>query len=40
LPVAATAVDTPVEIEYFGRRYAASVASEPRFDPRNRRLRG
>jgi glycine cleavage system aminomethyltransferase T len=40
LPLDAAAVDTPVAIEYFGRRHAATVAGEPRFDPRNRRLRG
>ena len=39
LPVAYTEVGTGVEIEYLGRRYAATVASEPLWDPQNSRLR-
>ncbi|HSU69976.1 MAG TPA: FAD-dependent oxidoreductase [Micrococcaceae bacterium] len=37
---AATAVGDPVEIEYFGRRIAATVAAEPLVDPGMERLRG
>ncbi|MFD9964522.1 FAD-dependent oxidoreductase [Amycolatopsis sp. NPDC058986] len=32
-------VGTPVEIEYFGRRIAATVAAEPLFDPGMERIR-
>ena len=39
LPAAYTAAGTRVEIEYFGRRHRATVATEPRFDPGGRRLR-
>jgi glycine cleavage system aminomethyltransferase T/glycine/D-amino acid oxidase-like deaminating enzyme len=31
---------TPVEIEYFGERHAATVASEPLWDPKGERLKG
>lgn len=30
----------PVEIEYFGKRVAATVSAEPLFDPGMERLRG
>jgi glycine cleavage system aminomethyltransferase T/glycine/D-amino acid oxidase-like deaminating enzyme len=39
LPAAAT-VGTPAEIEYFGRRIAATVAAEPLVDPGMTRIRG
>jgi glycine cleavage system aminomethyltransferase T len=38
LPAAAD-VGTSVEIEYFGRRVAATVAAEPLFDPAMERIR-
>ena len=31
---------TKVEVMYFGERYGAKVASEPRYDPSNAKLRG
>ena len=31
--------ETVVEVEYFGQRYAAEVADEPRWDPQGARLR-
>ena len=40
LPLAYAAAGTPVEIEYFGQRYPATVAREPLFDPDGSRLRG
>jgi glycine cleavage system aminomethyltransferase T len=36
---ASAGVGTPVEIEYFGRRIAATVAAEPLFDPGMTRIR-
>jgi dimethylglycine oxidase len=30
---------TPVEVEYFGDRLAATVATEPLWDPKGERLR-
>ncbi len=39
LPAAAGA-GTRVEIGYFGRRIAATVAAEPLFDPEMTRIRG
>jgi len=39
LPVEHTEEGTPLDIEYFGERLAARVASEPRWDPEGRRLR-
>jgi glycine cleavage system aminomethyltransferase T len=30
---------TPVEVEYFGERYPATVAAEPLFDPEMSRIR-
>lgn len=39
LPAAATAVGTAVEIESFGERLPATVASDPLFDPGMTRLR-
>jgi glycine cleavage system aminomethyltransferase T len=39
LPASAT-VGTSVEIEYFGRRIAATVAAEPLVDPEMTRIRG
>jgi dimethylglycine oxidase len=32
-------VGNPLEIEYFGRRYPATVAEEPLFDPAMKRMR-
>jgi glycine cleavage system aminomethyltransferase T/glycine/D-amino acid oxidase-like deaminating enzyme len=39
LPAALAVEDTPVEVEYFGRRYPARVVAEPRWDPKGERLR-
>jgi len=39
LPVDIAHEGTPVEIEYFGNRYAATVAADPLFDPKGERLR-
>ncbi len=39
LPAAAAAVGSGVEIEYFGRRVAATVAAEPLVDPEMARIR-
>ena len=39
LPVSYSRVGTGVEIEYLGRRYPATVASEPLYDRENARLR-
>jgi glycine cleavage system aminomethyltransferase T len=39
LPATHFQVGTRVEIEYLGRRYRASVAAEPLYDPENLRLR-
>jgi glycine cleavage system aminomethyltransferase T/glycine/D-amino acid oxidase-like deaminating enzyme len=40
LPVAHATPGTGVEVEYFGRRYPATVAAEPLYDPQNAKLRG
>jgi dimethylglycine oxidase len=39
LPPELAELDTPLEIEYFGERLAATVAREPLFDPEMTRLR-
>jgi glycine cleavage system aminomethyltransferase T len=39
LPASHVQVGTRVEIEYLGRRYPATVAAEPLYDPDNLRLR-
>jgi dimethylglycine oxidase len=39
LPVDLATVGTPVEVEYFGERLAATVAAEPLWDPAGERLR-
>lgn len=39
LPAESAEVGTPVEVEYFGRRYPARVAPEPLYDPGMRRLK-
>ncbi len=39
LPVDLATVGTPVEVEYFGDRFAATVAAEPVWDPAGERLR-
>ena len=39
LPIACAEDGTRVEVEYFGRRYAATVAREPLYDPDGARLR-
>jgi glycine cleavage system aminomethyltransferase T len=40
LPAELAAEGTPVEVQYFGERYAATVAAEPLFDPKGERLKG
>ncbi len=40
LPLALAAEGTPVEVEYFGERHAATVTNEPLFDPKGERLKG
>lgn len=40
LPAAYAEPGTGVEVEYFGRRYPATVAQEPLYDPKNSKLRG
>jgi dimethylglycine oxidase len=40
LPAELAAEGTKVEVEYFDRRYQATVASEPLFDPKGERLKG
>jgi dimethylglycine oxidase len=40
LPGELAAEGTEVEVEYFDRRYAATVASEPLVDPKGERLKG
>lgn len=37
LPTELTAEGTPVEVEYFDTRYAATVASDPQWDPKGER---
>jgi len=39
LPIACAEEGTRVEVEYFGRRYAATVAREPLYDPEGAKLR-
>ena len=39
LPVDLATEGTPVEVEYFGDRLAATVAAEPLWDPKGERLR-
>lgn len=39
LPIASGRRGTPVEIQYFGRRYPATVSDEPLYDPKGLRLR-
>jgi glycine cleavage system T protein len=39
LPVDHTVEGTSVEVEYFGRRYRATVAREPLYDPKNLKLK-
>jgi glycine cleavage system aminomethyltransferase T len=39
LPVDLAVEGTPVEVEYFGDRLAATVAAEPLWDPKGERLR-
>lgn len=39
LPVSAAAIGTRVQIEYFGRCYAATVSAEPAFDPEMTKIR-
>jgi glycine cleavage system aminomethyltransferase T len=40
LPSAIVQEGTPVEVEYFGQRLAATVAADPLFDPKGERLKG
>ena len=40
LPVDLAVEGTPVEVEYFGERLAATVAADPLFDPKGQRLKG
>ncbi len=39
LPVELAVEGTRVEVEYFDRRFEATVAAEPLFDPKGERLR-
>ena len=39
LPVSYSEIGTGLEIEYLGRRYPATVASEPLYDPDNLKMR-
>jgi len=39
LPVDLAAEGTPVEVEYFGERHAATVAADPLVDPKGERLK-
>jgi glycine cleavage system aminomethyltransferase T len=39
LPIECAAEGTPVEVEYFGRRYRARVAKEPLYDPTHSKLK-
>jgi glycine cleavage system aminomethyltransferase T len=39
LPSAIAQEGTPVEVEYFGERIAATVAADPLFDPKGARLK-
>lgn len=40
LPLAYAVEGTGVEVEYFGRRYRATVSAEPLYDPKGLRLKG
>ncbi|MFM7717994.1 MAG: glycine cleavage T C-terminal barrel domain-containing protein, partial [Actinomycetota bacterium] len=40
LPADLAVAGTPVEVEYFGGRHAATVADDPLWDPKGERLRG
>jgi dimethylglycine oxidase len=40
VPVELAAPGTSLEIEYLDRRQAATVATEPLFDPKGERLKG
>jgi glycine cleavage system aminomethyltransferase T/glycine/D-amino acid oxidase-like deaminating enzyme len=40
LPTSIAQEGTPVEVEYFGERLAATVAADPLFDPKGARLKG
>jgi len=40
LPRAAAGAGTKLEVYYFGRRFPATVANEPLYDPKNLRLKG
>jgi glycine cleavage system aminomethyltransferase T/glycine/D-amino acid oxidase-like deaminating enzyme len=40
LPADLASEGTPVEVEYFGRRHAATVAADPLVDPKGERLKG
>ena len=40
MPSAIAQEGTPVEVEYFGERIAATVAADPLFDPKGARLKG
>ena len=39
LPVDLASEGTPVEVEYFGERYAATVSADPLVDPKGERLK-
>ena len=39
LPVEYAAPQTKVEVQYFGRRFGATVTHEPLFDPKNERMK-
>lgn len=39
LPIAYSAIDTQLEVVYFGERFPATVAKEPLFDPKMERVR-
>jgi dimethylglycine oxidase len=39
LPLDLATIGTPVEVEYFGDRLAATIAAEPLWDPAGERLR-
>jgi len=39
LPAALATPGTPVEVEYFGARHAATVSDEPLWDPKGERLK-
>ena len=39
LPIAHAATGSPVEIEYFGERLAATVTNEPVFDAKGTRMK-